>query len=125
MGYQAPRQSSILASSLRLLTKMASHLSQTGYLQPLLHDLVYRAQHAPGTFQATRLVSGLLVELLYHDRRIHLQLSRSSEFPRMDEYWEVLDYWPLKIGRQLPKVAAHSGRKYLTSIWPAPQLPDF
>ena len=100
-------------------------LSQTSPLKPLLYDLVYRAQKSPEIPQKIRFENDLLVEVIYQDGHVHLQISRQDEFPALEEYQDIMNCWPYVINHQTPKAVAHSGRKYLTSVWPTLTLPSF
>jgi hypothetical protein len=103
----------------------AALLSQTSPLKPLLYDLVYRAQKRPDVPQGIQFSNEILVEVMYHQGRVHLQVSRADRFPTHEEYQDILSCWPYGIHGHEPKPTSHSGRKYLTSVWPTLSLPSF
>ncbi len=92
-------------------------------LQPVLSDLINRAREIPDIPQGYTFEDGLRVEVLAHDGRYHLQLSRGDEFPSVEEFQTVLAHWPKPIEWPLPTAVAHSGRYFLTGNWLRPTQP--
>jgi hypothetical protein len=92
-------------------------------LEPVLIDLIHKAQVIPDIPQGFTFGDGLRVEVLAHEGRFHLQLSRMDEFPTVVEFQAVLANWPNPIEWPTPAAVAHSGRFFLTGNWLKPTQP--
>ena len=104
---------------------MTQPLSQTSPLQALLYDLEYRAQNEPEMPHCIQFENGLQVDVVFHGGQIHLKVSREHEFPSIEEYEDILNFWPYAPYQEEPKAFIHDGRKYLTSSWWAMSMPTF
>lgn len=92
-------------------------------IEPVLIDLIRRSQKIPDIPQGYTFSDGLRVEVLAHEGRFHLQLSRHDEFPSIIEFQAVLANWPYPIEWPTPSAVAHSGRYFLTGNWLKPTQP--
>ncbi len=92
-------------------------------VEPVLIDLIRKAQRVPDIPQGFTFGDGLRVEVLAHEGRFHLQVSRPDEFPTVVEFEAVLANWPYPIEWPKPSPVAHSGRFFLTGNWLKPTQP--